>query len=58
MAKTINSFNVNFTMSDIEKLQERILNVDDGEQEIVFEWIIFDGKGSMEELIVSVGDDN
>ena len=52
-----NSFSINFTMSDIEKLQERIQNVDDGEQEIVFEWIIFDDVGNIEHLKITVGDD-
>jgi len=50
-------FNINLTMSDIEELHERMLNADDGEQEIVFEWRMIDEDGDEAELIVSVGDD-
>lgn len=54
----MSKFSINLTMSDIEELQERILNVDDGEQEIVFEWGIINGDGNQAVLIVSVGDDD
>lgn len=50
-------FSINLTMSDIEELHERILNADDGEQEIVFEWGIMNLDGDQAELVISVGDD-
>ncbi len=50
-------FSINLTMSDIEELHERILNADDGEQEIVFEWGIMNLDGDQAELTISVGDD-
>jgi len=50
-------FSINLTMSDIEELHERILNADDGEQEIVFEWRMIDEDGDQAELTISVGDD-
>ena len=53
----MSKFSINLTMSDIEELQERILNADDGEQEIVFEWFLITGDGDEAELIISVGDD-
>lgn len=51
------SFRINLTMSDIEELHERILNSDDGEQEIVFEWGMLNGDGDEAEIVISVGDD-
>jgi len=53
----MSKFNINLTMSDIEELHEKILNADDGEQEIVFEWGIINGDGDQAELVISVGDD-
>lgn len=53
----MSKFNINLTMSDIEELHEKILNADDGEQEIVFEWGIINGDGDEAELTISVGDD-
>ena len=50
-------FNINLTMSDIDELQERILNADEGGQEIVFEWRMTDEDGDEAEIVVSVGDD-
>ncbi len=38
----VQRFNINLTMSDIDELQERIINAEDGEQEIVFEWRMTD----------------
>jgi hypothetical protein len=49
--------NVNFTMSDVETLLERVQKVDEGEQEIVFEWSIPDDKGNVLAVSISVGDD-
>jgi hypothetical protein len=49
--------NLNFTMSDIETLLERVQQVDEGEQEIVFEWSIPDDKGTVLAVNISVGDD-
>ena len=44
--------NLNFTLSDIESMLEHAQNVDEGEQEIVFEWNIDDI-----DVSISVGDD-
>ena len=43
---------INFTQSDIEQMLDRVINVDDKEQEIVFEWTI-DGNS----VVISVGND-
>ena len=50
---------INFTEADILEMLERVQNIDEEEQEIVFEWISFEEK--TKEIIatkITVGDDN
>jgi hypothetical protein len=55
--ENLKKFKLNFTMSDIQELEERCQYVDDGEQEIVFSWGAINGDGDQCMIEISVGDD-